>query len=156
METLEEARAYLKEHWGKGVECPCCRQHVKLYKRKIYARLAYDLISLHNLDRENNLFFHVRDIGLPEAGGGDFAKLKHWGLVEEKPNEDDEKRTSGYWRITPRGRAFVRNVIPVEKYLFFYNGRIYKCSDEHQSIIEALGKKFNDGELMRPVEVRHV
>ena len=39
---------------------------------------------------------------------GDWAKLKFWGLIEEKPDvRDDGSPRVGYWRMTPLGRQFV-------------------------------------------------
>lgn len=42
--TIEEAKQLLKDNWEKGIECPCCTQFVKLYKRPLYSAQAYSLI----------------------------------------------------------------------------------------------------------------
>ena len=35
-----------RERWLEGMECPCCNQNVKLYKRKLNSNMARFLCSL--------------------------------------------------------------------------------------------------------------
>ena len=45
--TLEQAKEWLRVRFNEGAECPCCLQHVKLYRRPITSSMAYVLILLH-------------------------------------------------------------------------------------------------------------
>lgn len=148
--TIEEGKQYLRKNWEKGVPCPCCGQMVKLYTRHIYARMALDLIDLYKLDRNNpNQYFHITEIeGNRRSGGGDFAKLVYWGLVVEQKNDDETKRTSGYWAITKKGRDFVNIKITVPKSVKIFDGKFFGYSEKHVTIRDSLGKKFDYSELM--------
>lgn len=144
--TLGQAKAHLRLNWEKGVECPCCRQFVMLYKRKLNSGMAITLIRIYQQPRA---WIHVKDFLRRNKyfNGHDWTLLKHWGLLEEKESKPDEP-CSGMWRITDKGVAFVRNQIEVEKRLYFYNNKVYGRDTELTNIIEALGSKFNYHELM--------
>jgi len=47
--------------------------------------------------------------------GGDYAKLRHWGLTEKREGR------AGQWRITPAGRAFFEGKTTVANYLLMYH-----------------------------------
>lgn len=151
MHTIDEARAYLRKNYAEGVECPCCGQFVKLYKRQIYVSMAADLIKLYRLHRRygRDRWFHISEIRKSTAGGGDFAKFLHWGLIEEakKDPEETTTRTSGYWRITLKGEAFVERRLTVQKYVMLYNGKFRGFDGPQVDIRNRLGKKFNYEEL---------
>jgi len=77
------------------------------------------------------------------------ATLHHWELLENKPKKDDEdKRSSGFWRLTQKGRDFLRHKITVPKHAFVFDTKLIKFSREHTSVVTALGKKFSYEELM--------
>ena len=148
METIKEAKQHLRANFKhKGTNCPCCGQFVKLYKRKLGSVMARTLIQLYKMDKEFN---HVREIvkGISETGTNDFSKLAYWGLIDEMSNDSLAKRTSGFWRITPKGRQFVERKITVNQYALIYNRLCEGFSVETINISEALGKKFNYNELM--------
>ena len=160
--TIEEGKKYLRANWDQnnGVDCPCCGQLVKLYNRKLYSKMALQLIALYRLDRKHpNQYFHITDIGVQTSviGGGDFAKLKYWGLIVEleKDDADDTKRTSGHWAITQKGRDFVIGKITVPSHVKVFDGRTFGFGEKHITIHHALGKKFNYAELMGDAMHRH-
>lgn len=149
-ETLEEAKAFIRENWEKGTACPCCGQLVKLYKRNIYAVMAADLIRLYHLDQSK--YHHIGKFSNKNrSGGGDFAKLVYWGLVEEepKPADDKKKRTSGMWRITEAGKSFAERRLRVPKYAQVYNGKLLGLTGDRVMIDDALGDKFDYDKLMK-------
>lgn len=145
--TLEEAQQYLRANFEKGIGCPCCGQFVKKYKRKLAATPSRMLIRLYELGGNWN---HVKLIAkdISGTGTGDFSKLAYWKLIEEQPNDDSNKKNSGYWRITHEGRLFVENKITLASHVYVYNTKCLGFSDKHINIITSLGKKFNYAELM--------
>jgi len=147
METIKQAKEYLRENFEKGVECPCCGQHVKLYKRKLNSTMARCLIKMTRLQNGYN---HVRDIvkGISDTGTNDFSKLKYWGLIEEMDNNNDNKKTSGYWKLTKKGYLFAKNEIKLPKYAKIYNTKLVGFSKEYTTILDSLGEKFSYLELM--------
>lgn len=148
-DTLEYTKQYTREHWERGVKCPNCDQNVKLYKRPLYGTIAVNLIRLYKLNRSD--YHHITKILLPNSsGGGDFAKLIYWGLVEEQPKEpeDTTTRTSGMWKITQKGIDFVEKKIKLYSHVHIYDGRFLGLTGDEVTIIDVLGKKFNYEELM--------
>lgn len=152
--TIKETRAYLKDNIKKGTKCPCCSQNVKLYRRPITSTSARALLEVYRHNRYD--YFHVGRylLSIPNllssTGGGDFAKLRYWGLVEMKeelaPNGTNR---NGEFRVTQKGRDFVEGKIVVEKYIYMYNNKQFDiATDESVSFRECLGKKFNFDEIL--------
>jgi len=154
--TLPELKAYLRRNFNEGVRCPCCEQFVKIYKRRINCQMAKSLIDLYFMPgARNGKWYHRVDFKDDRfAGGGDFAKLRYWNLVEEKPNlEDVDKKCSGMWKITKDGMDFVVGRLQVPKYVHVYNTKVYDKSGDMIGITTALGTKFSYRELMNREEL---
>ena len=83
--------------------------------------------------------------------GGDVAKLKYWGLLEEAVDvarEDGGK--TGVWRFTELGAAWVQGRTTVPKYAYVYNGHLRRLDGPPITIQQALGDRFNLRDLMGP------
>jgi hypothetical protein len=77
------------------------------------------------------------------------GKLVHWQLAELQPNKDDPKRkTSGLWRPTADGVAFVHERIRVPARVYLYDNEPIGFDSEQITIREALGDRFDYQELM--------
>ena len=151
MLTIQEAKTHLRENFDKGTGCPCCGQFVKRYRRSIYGTMARMLIAFYRLKHPG--FMHVNDVirltGLADYRCGDWAKLVYWGLIEEKSKgKNEDKRTSGYWRITDRGKEFVEGALTVPKYIYLYNQKYMGNDGPEVHIRDCIGKKFSYEELM--------
>lgn len=147
--TISEAKTYLRANFEEGLECPCCGQFVKLYKRRITSAQAIALIRFYNKTLETGIeWHHVTEFGEAAFRGGDFAKLRYWGLIEESFNHDGSKKNSGYWKITQRGIRFITGQRNITKYIHIYNDVVRGHSEEEVSIYQALGNKFNYEELI--------
>lgn len=154
MNTIQEAKDFLRKSVddNKGVSCPCCGQLVKVYRRKLTSSMARALIAMYSYQATGPWeAVHVTNFDLPAFRGGDWAKTRLWGLSEEIPNKDTKKRTSGYWRLTEKGRQFVRGEISIPSHKIIYNGKMIGESEEKISIKQALGNKFDYQELMTGV-----
>jgi len=81
---------------------------------------------------------------------GDWAKLKYWGLIEEKPDvRDDGSPRVGYWKMTPLGRQFARRQVKVPSHVYIYNGEaLQRAVEEQITIDDALGTEFSYDEIM--------
>lgn len=156
MQNLKEAKEFLRENWmeGDGVDCPCCSQRVKLYRRNITSSMAAGLIVLYKHKTEDpNGWVHIPSlVKQNHLLTGDFAKLKYWGLIVPKDEiRDDGSNRNGYYKITTDGRLFVEGRLQVEKYKFIFNKKVYDTG-EVQELIDihaALKNKFNYNELMQ-------
>lgn len=154
METIEQAKIFLRENLNAGATCPCCKQLVKLYKRKITGATAAGLIILYRNNRRVGFdqYISVPEI-LTDKKYNDVTKLYHWGLIEPllARREDGSKRV-GMWRMTQKGIAFVEGRISVDKNVFVYNNKVYRKSEEKASIKDCLGDKFSYEDLMSDVK----
>lgn len=151
METLKEAKEYLKSNIGEGTKCPCCGQFVKLYTRKLNSSMAYALILIYKSPFQG--FFHVEDylksINCPSSIRGDFAKLRWWNLIEQfKGEREDGSKRVGHYRITTLGKNFTRGFCTVKESIRLYNQGFYGFSGNEIDIKRALKNKFNYNELM--------
>jgi len=139
-----------------GEPCVTCGQLAKEYKRPLYSSMALALIYLCKLYQQTDDWVHVNDVIKKTlrhniALGGDLAKLQHWGLILQQPNNDSNKRTSGFWKPTKEGMDFAFHGGKVMSHVKFYNGRSNGFAGDKIGVTEALGEKFNYAELMRDV-----
>ncbi len=147
--TLQEARDVLRTLLDDGHECPCCRQFAKVYRRKIHATMAKDLILIYRQVPVGE-WFHLADtVGY---NGGDTAKLAYWSMMEEETTivRDDGGR-AGYWRLAPSGAAWARGETVVQKYARVYDGRCLSLVGDPVDIRDALGGRFRYDDLMAGV-----
>lgn len=153
MDTLQKAKDDLRENFDVGSECQCCGQFVKRYKRALNSSMSGMLIAVYiNSGRE---YVHVNKLLSKNprfrsvAGGGDFTKLAHWGLVEQQLGKRaDGSKRNGWWRVTQRGEDFINQKILVASHVYLYNGNFIGYEEKSISILKSLGKKFNYDELM--------
>lgn len=147
---LSEAKNWVSENYKIGCICPCCNQLVKLYKRKLHSGMA---ITLCRIYKESTDWIAVEEFlrNNKYPSGHDWALLRYWNLIEDKEkneNEDEEKKCSGYWKITESGKLFVENKLRVKKYILVYNQTFYGYDGTDINVLDALSSKFNYSELM--------
>lgn len=146
---LRQARQYVRDRRERGVICPCCGQLAKTYRRALNANMARALIWLHRVGLRDGGYHRFQDAPADIVKSREGGKLAHWGLIEEKPNDDPDKRHSGAWRTTSLGDRFVQGQVLVEKYVHLYDNHVVGQSGPPISIVMALGTKFSYGKLMR-------
>lgn len=144
---LDVARDWTRKHAEEGVECPLCTQHVKVYKRTLNSGMARSLIQIFRVAGAG--WCHVpTQIG---ARSREEGKLVYWGLLEESPVPRDDGGRAGWWRLTAKGEAFVRQQITVPSHARVYNGKCLSLIGNPITIQDALGKKFNYNDLMQGI-----
>ena len=153
--TLEQARA----QWdiairNKGDHCPCCGKWGKVYKVGISHAMMKALLWMASTYGE-------KWIDMPREAPRwliqtyTFATLKWWRLIEQMPSEvveydeaGQEKKFSGYWRVTPLGVQFAKGRVQVAKHVYLYDNSLMDVSTETVYIRDCVGKKFNYSEIM--------
>ena len=150
--SLQEATDWVNSNKRKGCVCPCCNQIAKIYKRKLIVNYVLGLFYLYKLHKQHpqTEFFHISEIKVTNNYFSAFAQLKCWELITEmdKPIDVKNKRTSGNWKLTEKGKLFVEGKIEVEQHVYMYNAEFLGYSDKKISIEEALGSRFNYTEMM--------
>lgn len=159
--SLETAKQWLHDRFEKGADCPCCHQFAKIYKRPFNKSMAYVLILIARYFRSAHPeeWLHVPSYiaevvasnpRRAAAVRGDWAKMKLWGLLEEKPGERaDGSPRVGYYRLTPLGRRFVDREVKIPSHIYIYNAEaLQRVVEETISIDDALGRDFSYAEIM--------
>lgn len=148
--SLAQIKNWLASKAHDGVDCPACGQLVKIYHRKISSGAARGLITMHRI--YGTEWAHIPSTTDLSRLGGEFARLALWGLVEEEKVRRPDGGRAGFWRITPKGEAFLKNAITVPKYAHVFDSRVLAMdASEVVSIVDALGTKFSYSDLMAGV-----
>lgn len=147
MQTITEAKTYLRQNWDDGTKCPCCNQMVKLYKHRLQALMVYYLAQIYKIQKGKNNWVHVMSEVKPI--NGDYAKMRFWGLLEEKGDQPTkDTKSSGYWRVTTSGILFLKGRIRVPEKVFIFDNKKWGQTNATVNIAEALKNKFSYSELM--------
>lgn len=62
--TLEQAKQLLRDavKIGEAIECPCCKQMVKIYKRKLNSGMAKALLLIYKISNPLDFnYIHVQN-----------------------------------------------------------------------------------------------
>lgn len=149
MKTIQDVKDFLNQNYKDGCQCPACGQNVKQYKRKLNSGMARVLIAMY---MHGDGFFHVKD-HLREKGiknTHDWTLMRYWKLIEE-PLDSSVGQKVGLWKITERGKMFVRGTIIVQKHIYLLNNNFRGFSEEETNIREAIGDHFDYSELMNGI-----
>lgn len=152
VDTVAEARCHIAEGWEQtnGTRCPVCTQLVKLYKRKFNSSMARILIWLVRkaADYEDGWVPVSETAPVFVRRSNEVSRLAVWGMAEDQPSDTTDRRNSGIWRPTERGRQFAACEIRAATHVHIFNNLVYGWSVEEQDITEALGTSFSYAELM--------
>lgn len=123
----------------KGTTCPCCGQHVQVYRRTIYRRMAKTIVWLVAQYRTSQDWIDFKDG--PIFRGGDNAKLLYWHLIVAHPERDN------FYKPTQIAEKFVSRTLSIPKYAYVYNGVVKGFGHERVFINDCLEKDFDLAEL---------
>ena len=156
LSTLLESKNWLRARLEDGVDCPCCGQFAKIYKRKLNSSMARGLIVLVKLNRRDPIHIPSVFTEYRVCASNDGALLRHWNLIEEIPGvRDDGSTRVGYYIVTDLGRKFAAGKVRVPAYAYIYNSDLLRLDDEETVDIRgALGERFHYEELMSAKIVR--
>lgn len=155
LRTIEEARQFILDgrEEPNGVICPVCKLRVAVRRRPLnyaLARALIDLVDQYVVSRPRR-WIHTGELVVIQnrAAGGDFAKLRHFGLIRPRPRDPETGRKyDGYWKPTREGYRFVVGEIRVPSAVYLHNTKCLGIDKETISIREALGKHFDLDEVM--------
>lgn len=157
--TVTAARELLRSKLDEGIECPVCEQHAQRYYRTLNSGMARWLIVLGRLTALKGEWAttaeviqhaaRARSFGSSLGSGEAPSLLPCWNLIECRVNDDPSKKSSGYWRVTDKGRGFIECQVTVPKTAVIYNNKLERLEGVPITIRDALGKKFDYSELMK-------
>lgn len=146
--TVGQARRWLRARLREGATCPVCDQHAQTYRRKITKPMVNALIAMARAGALTGWRHMPTVVGAHRA---DEAKLAYWGLLEEERTLRDDGGRAGYWRITPRGEAFLKGDLSVPKYALVYNGQCVGHEGERVTAEDCLDHQFDLAQLLAGV-----
>lgn len=122
--TLGEARGWLRDAAIEdGDICLCCGSFTKYYDHALNRTMAACMMWIAWTATEE-----LNWVDIPNTApqwiqrSKQYATLRHWKLVEDRPNVNTKTKGSGIWRPTPLGRAWSRGEGTVPKYAVLYRG----------------------------------
>lgn len=124
----------------KGSRCPCCGQHVQLYRRQVYKRMAKCILWLCSVYAGD--WVNLKDG--PVFRGGDNVKLLYWKLIVAHPDKES------LYKPTNIAMAFIRNEFAIPKYCYVYNSMVMGFGEERIYINDCLERDFDMNELGIP------
>jgi len=147
---LNLLRTEFRDHLTEGMVCKLCDRFGQLYKRSLLGVMAAGVVWLvRESGRRQRRWVHITEA--PKwllENGGVLQTTRHWDLVEQREeNTKPHTRTSGMWRPTDEGVAFVDHGAKVPKYAFTYNTLCHGHEGPDIDVIQAMGNKFNYWEL---------
>lgn len=125
--TLAFCRRWLEERLErkKAVKCPCCRKPAHKSRRHITKKMVVTLVKMFL--RQDSETKNLRD------QNGDYAKLRHWGLVEQVSH--------GKWRLTPLGGEWLRGRAEVRRTAITYNRRLVRFDEGSMTVFDCYGSR---------------
>lgn len=151
-QSLRDAQETFHVQLNKDGEasCPCCRRNSRKYPRALNSGMARTLVWLVRRWEVRRCDWIDVQATAPAfvLRSNEIGKLAAWGLAEQLPSEERQKRRSGSWRPTQLGRDFVHRRVKVQSHAVFYNSEIEQFTGEPITICKALGKRFDYNELM--------
>lgn len=144
--SLADARELLEAGLNAGVRCPCCRQWAQRYRRRLSATIARHLVALARAEAAAGVGSFIDWQQASIACGrspGDYTKARYWGLVERLDAVDQVAPSAGWWRLTPRGWAFLAGDLRVNRSAVVYAGAVDGFEGPLVGIADALREPFD-------------
>lgn len=144
--TVKDAKDWLRDRLHDGVTCPVCQQQAKIYKRKITASMVTTMGKVVEAQRGPKAVDGYVYLPSIMQRSRDFATLRYFGLVQQKPEKRDDGGSAGWWRVTDDGLLFLRGGLTVFKYAVVYNGNKIGTDGERVGVGE-IAPEFRLDEL---------
>lgn len=146
---------------GERLHCPVCERKAIRQKRGLNNGMASVLIAFNKTERDAEGYSHISDVRewRPDKIAErkfqitdhvrDWVKLQLWGLLEKRPpGRTKDENSTGMWRITESGHAFLQGELKVPKYAHDYDNECKEQSGPMFGLRDALGSKFNYWEIV--------
>ena len=126
----------------KPLPCPICEKNIQIHSESLNRTNCELLIKACKITAlEGKKYFHAgEDLGVSYAIGGGWAKLKHWGLIEQQPNpKDSTKAIKGMWSVTEKAMLFIGRQIKLPAKVYLYNSELKSSDRKEIDIVDAIG-----------------
>lgn len=122
--------------------CEACGQKIMVYRRSVRKNHIPGLIIL--IDGKAR---RTTELGLSDGGRSDFTTLRFFGLIYRDLNLDRYK-----WMLTARGQLFLKGKKAIPKYLFIFNNKVERKSEEMVWIEDIHPEKIDFDTILKNAE----
>lgn len=154
LDELKQSLAQLAQRKpGEKAICPVCeRSAPRVYRRTLSHPQAYFILwlTLKWIEKcraqggseigAGDVWVDVREFG---ARGGDYAKVRHWGLAITRPPTKGRTRDQGMWQPTSLGVDFARGKCSVPRQVFLLNNAQIGVSMQKIYLAHALNENVD-------------
>lgn len=137
---FKEAIEEVLEGRREGINCPVCDRLAKEWKHGIASSAARGLIRLVAMYQGEPV--HLDEFWTHKSGG-EFSKLRFWGLIVRAENTNAKKKSSGRWSPSPLGVEFVKGHIELPAYSYVWDGVFLEHAGPNITIRDALRNRFD-------------
>lgn len=131
--TLEKARkVFAKKIIGKRKSCPVCRKSGYINPFQLNKNLLRTLIYMTGrCGPSGQKYISMKSEDLPKGSRAkDYSKLAYWGFIKKRGDAGKKTPSSGYWKVTDKGRRFASHQEKAPKMVFVYDQEVIDSSDE--------------------------
>lgn len=152
--TISQVQAELRAQIYDGTQCPCCLQHVQIYKRPLTASMIQAMVLLYHAPANADGFVHVeqylKSVKCSSAIRGDVSKLRFWNFIQPKDTGEDTKikRGNGYYKLLQAGKDFIFARIQVHSHAKIYNNCFLGYDGKLVTVHSVVKKKFDLQKLL--------
>jgi hypothetical protein len=133
---------------GRSLLCPLCDQRMQRYKRSVNRKMVEALFKLYKKNLlEDGRWVPVQEI-YTKGSSGDYAKLRHWGLIEAGDKRRAYRNSVGYWRITDLGKLFAEGKVTIKKFAIIYDNNCVGFEGDDVNVASCFGENFSYPALM--------
>lgn len=134
-----------------GGHCPCCDRWGKEYKRAINGTMAASIGWLAGIGQPGGEWIDVpRRAPRFVLASNQLPTMAWWKMCERNDStaSEEDKKHSGYWRVTELGARWARNEVAVPRYAVTYNSTVRRLEGEMVRISDVLGERFSYADIM--------
>jgi len=137
VKTLIEAQEFISENIFDGVDCPCCEQLVKVQTQYFHKSLTEALFWIYFASskvhtKHHHMNIHKTFAQLELSGLSSYSKLEYWGLIKKHKSE------KGYWKITEKGKSYLKGELKIKSKVLTYNGKVVSTTGKAFLVSESL------------------
>lgn len=140
---------YLKVLQGKGGVCPCCDRKGKYNAFLITRKNAQALVWMYYNGDQDGWVNTANNAPRDFMRAKTFTNMRYWGLIEPYPNDDKDKRGSGYWRITNTGVKYLKGEIALPQKAYIYNRTLMGYGEKQIFFSDCFKEYFKLDEIQK-------
>ena len=129
---------YKGEQLKNGEICPYCFRKIKVNATKLSKPHVIALVNMYR--KGQGQYHHYDDVQI--RGNNSMSKMRYFGLISKKQNEDPTTNSSGMYRLTHKGIEFIHGNISVPEKVYTYNDTILGFTEAHVAI-ESIAGQFD-------------